>query len=69
MRRGSVTDFDDERGLGTVTDDSGDTFPFHCVEIADGRRSIAVGTPVEFDVVAKLGRYEAARLTARTADG
>ena len=39
---------------------TGIVFVFHCVEIADGTRSIAVGTPVRFDVLAKLGRYEAA---------
>ena len=45
---------------------TGNVFPFHCVEIADGTRSIAVGTPVRFDVLAKLGRYEAARIVSWT---
>jgi cold shock CspA family protein len=64
MRDGSVTEFDESRGLGEVTDETGAVFTFHCVEIADGTRSIAIGTPVRFDVVAKFGRYEAARITA-----
>jgi CspA family cold shock protein len=42
-------------------------FAFHCVEIADGTRSIGVGTRVRFEVVAKLGRYEAARIVSWTA--
>ena len=67
VRHGSVTAFDEPRGLGEVTDDDGAVFAFHCVEIVDGTRSIEVGTPVRFDVVAKLGRYEAARIVSWTA--
>ena len=33
--------------------------PFHCIVIADGSRDIDVGTEVEFDLISKLGRYEA----------
>ena len=69
MRDGTVTDFDESRGLGEVTAETGTVYPFHCGEIADGTRSIAVGTPVRFDVMAKFGRYEAARIIARTASG
>lgn len=59
-RTGTVTTFDDFRGLGTVADDSGTELPFHCTAIADGSRTIAVGTAVRFDVVAgRLGRWEA----------
>ena len=64
VRDGSVTAFDEQRGLGEITDADGVVFPFHCVEIADGTRSIVVGTRVRFDVVAKLGRYEAAKIVA-----
>jgi CspA family cold shock protein len=67
MREGSVTDFDESRGLGEVTDETGTVFTFHCAEIADGTRSIAIGAPVRFEVVARFGRYEAARITARGA--
>lgn len=60
IRHGSVTTFDDHRGLGTITDDDGRLHHFHCTGIADGSRTIAVGTAVRFDVVAgRLGRWEA----------
>ena len=55
MPHGSVTEFDEARGLGVITDDTGTAYRFHCVEISDGTRSIAIGTPVRFDVIAKLG--------------
>lgn len=60
---GRVTQFDVEVGLGEVTADGGEVFSFHCVSIADGSRNIAVGTTVEFELLPKLGRYEAARIT------
>ena len=66
MRDGTVTDFDESRGLGEVTVETGTVYTFHCVEIADGTRSIAIGTTVRFDVLAKLGRYEAARIVPWT---
>ncbi len=57
---GSVSDFHEHRGLGVIAGDSGETFPFHCTGIADGTRTIAVGTAVRFDVIAgRLGRWEA----------
>jgi len=61
-QRGTVTDFDADRGLGSVTTTDGSVHEFHCIEIADGTRDIAVGTDVSFDLLAKLGRYEAANL-------
>ena len=57
--RGRVTSFDKEVGLGEITRDDGWVLPFHCIVIADGSRDIAVGAEVEFDVLCKLGRYEA----------
>ena len=56
---GTVTSFDKEVGLGEITRDDGWVLPFHCIVIADGSRDIAVGAEVEFDVLCKLGRYEA----------
>jgi cold shock CspA family protein len=50
-------------GLGDVTRDDGWVLMFHCIAIADGSRDIEVGTDVEFDVICKLGRYEADHLT------
>ena len=61
--RGSVTAFDDAAGTGEVTGEDGVARPFHCTAIADGSRTIAIGTEVEFDVVAgHLGRWEAAAI-------
>mgnify|MGYP000504076031 CR=1 FL=1 len=61
--RGTVAEFDDPRGLGTVTADDGTAYPFHCTAIADGSRTIEVGVVVEFDVVpGRMGRWEAAAL-------
>ena len=57
--RGTVTEFDEHRGLGSITSDDGRAFPFQCVAIADGSRSIPAGTAVEFALLPKLGRYEA----------
>ena len=59
---GAVIDFDEHVGLGHVTADDGAEHLFHCVEIADGTRTIAVGTAVTFELLPKFGRYEAARL-------
>jgi hypothetical protein len=44
--RGIVTGFDDDRGLGVLESDSGATYGFHCVDIADGSRTIAVSARV-----------------------
>ena len=61
MPRGVVSDFDEHKGYGTVrsAEDDRELF-FHCTQIADGTRTIAVGTEVTYDVVAgHLGRWEA----------
>jgi cold shock CspA family protein len=59
-RRGVVTEFDDERGLGVVTGDDGCDLPFHCTEVLDGSRFVEVGTPVLYVVApGHLGRLEA----------
>ncbi|MFP5255966.1 MAG: cold-shock protein [Acidimicrobiia bacterium] len=56
---GVVIDFDDHRGLGTIEAD-GRRHPFHCTAIADGTRTIEVGTPVSFTLApGPLGRWEA----------
>ena len=63
---GTVTAFDDPRGLGEVTAADGVTYPFHCTAIADGTRTITVGAAVRFEVVAgRLGRWEAAEVSPR----
>jgi cold shock CspA family protein len=61
-RRGRVVDFDEHVGLGHVADASGAELLFHCVEIADGTRTIPVGQDVEFDLLRKFGKDEASNL-------
>ena len=65
MPFGRVIDFDDHVGLGHVEAEDGAVHLFHCVEIADGTRTIDVGADVEFDVLVKFGREEAANLRPR----
>lgn len=60
--QGRVTEFDERRGLGVV-ESGGRSYPFHCTQIADGTRTIEVGTEVAFQVEGVLGRWEAHRLT------
>ena len=63
VERGTVAEFDDARGLGTV-ESGGRAYPFHCTQISDGSRTIAVGTEVTFEVTAgRLGRWEATAIT------
>jgi hypothetical protein len=63
-RCGLVVAFDPGRGLGTLCEaGSHRSYGFHCVEIADGSRTVPVGTEVSFAVRAGLlGRLEAADL-------
>ncbi len=60
---GTVSAFDEAVGLGAITTADGTDYPFHCTQIADGSRTIAVGTPVAFIARAGLaGRWEAFEL-------
>jgi cold shock CspA family protein len=59
---GTVTQFDDDAGTGTITTADGTAYPFHCIEIADGTRTIEPNTPVEFTVLARFGHYQAAQI-------
>jgi cold shock CspA family protein len=64
--QGTVTHFDAHVGLGTIRGDDGRDFPFHCTQIADGTRLIAVGALVEFNEAAgPLGRWEASEISSR----
>jgi CspA family cold shock protein len=61
--KGNVVEFDERRGLGVVADDDGTRYPFHCTQIADGSRTIEVGTTVTFQIAAGvLGRLEASSI-------
>ena len=61
--QGVVEQFDEFVGLGIVERHVGAIFEFHCIELADGSRTIASGTPVTFGLLCKLGRYEAKAVT------
>lgn len=61
-RTGTVTSFDEQVGLGVIAGDDGADYRFHCIEIADGTRTIDAATPVRFELLAKFGRWEAAAI-------
>ena len=56
---GTVTSFNDARGLGEITDSASVVWPFHCVSIADGSRTIEVGRKVVFRSGFRVARPEA----------
>ena len=56
---GIVSEFDEARGLGFVTSSSGSRWPFHCVSISDGSRTVEVGRSVRFRVEFRVLRLEA----------
>jgi len=56
---GIVTAFNDARGLGEITDTASVVWPFHCVSIADGSRTIEVGRAVMFRTGFRVARPEA----------
>jgi cold shock CspA family protein len=61
---GVVTEFDEQRGWGTI-ESEGRSLSFHCTQITDGTRTIAVGTPVQFEIrPGHLGTWEAGQVTA-----
>ncbi len=65
-RRGTVLDFDAHAGYGHVRGEDGVALFFHCTAIADGSRTIDVGAPVSFEVVAgHHGRWEAAAVSVQ----
>ena len=58
---GTVSEFDEAKGHGTVRAEDGRDLFFHCTRIAGGSRTIPVGAAVEFELVAgHNGRWEAA---------
>ena len=58
-RTGTVTSFNDAHGLGEITDPASIVWPFHCVSIADGSRTIEVGRAVVFRTGFRVARPEA----------
>lgn len=68
VRTGTVEHFSDHRGLGGVRDGHGRAYPFHCLAIADGTRTIQVGALVAFGVgLGPGGELEAQRVTKTVA--
>ena len=60
---GTVTEWDERAGFGTVTAEDGRSYFFHCTQIANGSRTITIGAAVRFAVMAgHLGRWEAAHV-------
>ena len=60
---GRVVAFDEHAGFGTVRNEDGTDLFFHCTAIADGSRTIEVGTSVRFAVVpGNGGRWEASQI-------
>jgi cold shock CspA family protein len=69
-RLGRVASFDADRGIGSVTDDSGAVFSFHATAIADGSRRVDVGTRVGYMLApGHGGRYEVRTLVAKIGPG
>ena len=61
--RGTVADFDEHVGIGTVRAEDGRELFFHCTQLTDGSRTIDVGALVRFEIVpGHRGRWEAARV-------
>jgi cold shock CspA family protein len=68
MRSGVVASFDEHVGLGTIRDDEGREWSFHCTRITDGSRSVVPGTRVVFEVgPGAPGRWEATSVLKLTA--
>ncbi|MBK5289333.1 MAG: cold shock domain-containing protein [Acidimicrobiia bacterium] len=59
---GVVRAFEESRGIGVI-DADGRSYPFHCTQIADGTRTVRVGTTVQFRIVpGRRGDWEAAEI-------
>jgi len=60
---GTVIDWDEQGGYGTIRADDGGEHFFHCTALVDGSRTTSAGTRVTFDVEpGRLGRWEAANI-------
>lgn len=67
-RHGVVAAFDEHRGLGEVHGDDGAVAPFHCTQIADGTRTVAVGARVRYRLrPGPAGRFEATAIVVEGA--
>jgi cold shock CspA family protein len=59
---GVVTEFSDPSGLGVITDESGRQWPFHCVSLEDGTRTVEIGVRVSFVEGFRVARPEAVHI-------
>ncbi len=59
--RGVVEEFDDDRGLGTVSVVGGRRYRFHCTAVADGSRHVEVGAWVRLSLAGAHGGTVEAR--------
>jgi cold shock CspA family protein len=62
---GTVREFDEAKGLGVIVTTEGGSFPFHCIEIADGTRMIDVDQAVTFRPLARFGAFQAGAIEKR----
>lgn len=61
---GRVVEFDEGSGLGQLVGAGGQALGFHCTEVTDGARTIAVGTKVRYRLRAgHHGIWEAVEVT------
>jgi cold shock CspA family protein len=66
-RLGKVTNFDEERGLGSIRADDGSELSFHSKSLATQSHGIAQGARVVFSTAfGHLGRLEAVGITIVT---
>jgi cold shock CspA family protein len=62
--QGTVVEFQDAQGYGTIASADGASYFFHCTQITDGTRAIAVGASVMFGVKPwHRGQLEATGIT------
>jgi len=62
---GTVSEFDEAKGLGVIAAADGGSFVFHCIEIADGTRMIDAGQAVTFRPLARFGAFQAGAIEKR----
>ena len=63
--QGTVREFDEGKGLGVIATADDRTFQFHCVEIADGTRTIDAGRAVTFRPLPRFGAFQAGAIEKR----
>jgi cold shock CspA family protein len=62
--RGTIAEFDEAKGYGTIRTEDGRDLFFHCTQIADGTRTIPAGAQVIFEIVpGHNGRWEATEVS------